>query len=87
MAISPEWMREHSTNSGKIAARVRQSVWRLPGRFRPNITRSQFNKEKRMDFITEAKESFGWVADWARARLWHALTLTFVLGLSLGALI
>lgn len=40
-----------------------------------------------MDFITEAKESFGWVADWARARLWHALTLTFVLGLSLGALI
>ena len=40
-----------------------------------------------MDFLTEAKDTFGWLAQWARARLWHAMTLAFVLGLGLGALI
>ncbi|HEX4105529.1 MAG TPA: hypothetical protein VHX92_04795 [Rhizomicrobium sp.] len=52
-----------------------------------------------MDFLTEAKDgflnalplrymrAFGWIAAWARARLWHAMALAFVLGLGLGALI
>jgi hypothetical protein len=40
-----------------------------------------------MDFITEAKDMFGWITQWAKARLWHALALVFVLGLGVGALI
>ena len=37
-----------------------------------------------MDFI---KDTFGWIVHWARARLWHAMALAFVLGLGLGALL
>ena len=40
-----------------------------------------------MDFITEARDTFNWIAAWARARLWHAMALAFVLGVGLGALI
>ena len=44
-----------------------------------------------MDFITEAKETFAWIAAWAKkwigARLWHAMALAFVLGLSVGAML
>lgn len=40
-----------------------------------------------MDFITEAKDAFRWISQWARARLWHAMTLAFVLGLGLGAIL
>ena len=40
-----------------------------------------------MDFMTEAKDTFGWIAAWAKARLWHALALTFLAGLIMGALI
>jgi hypothetical protein len=39
-----------------------------------------------MDF-TYAQEAFGWIAAWARARLWHVMALAFVLGLGIGALI
>lgn len=40
-----------------------------------------------MDFITDAKDAFTWIAAWARARLWHAMTLAFVLGLGVGAML
>ena len=40
-----------------------------------------------MDFITEIKDTIQWIGQWAKARLWHAMALAFVLGLGVGAIL
>jgi hypothetical protein len=40
-----------------------------------------------MEFLDDAKDAFAWIAQWARARLWHAMALAFVLGLGVGAML